>query len=80
MTMNAEHWRQRAQEARDLASGVQDREVRQAILRIAQDYTNKARQSATDEIGQRHRSRGTCELTSNSGVTGGRVSGAPPAR
>jgi hypothetical protein len=62
MTMKSEHWRQRAQEARDLASAVQDREVRQAILRIAQDYTNKARQSAMDEMGQRHHSRGTIEF------------------
>jgi hypothetical protein len=58
----AEHWRQRAQEARDFASAVQDREVRQAILRIAEDYTNKARQSAMDEMGQRLHNRGTIEF------------------
>ena len=62
MTTNTEDWGQRAQDARDLASAVQDRQVRQAILRIAQDSTNKARQSANDDMGQWHRGRGTCEL------------------
>jgi hypothetical protein len=62
MTIRSEHWRQRAQEARDFASAVQDREVRQAILRIAQDYTNKARQSAIDEMGQRQRTHDSSEL------------------
>jgi hypothetical protein len=62
MTTRSEHWRQRAQEARDFASAVQDREVRQAILRIAQDYSNKARQSANDEMRPRQGSHGTSEL------------------
>ena len=51
MRFTAEHWRQRAQEAKDLASGVQDREVRRAILRIAEDYTAKAREMARDGLG-----------------------------
>ena len=50
MRFSAEHWRQRAQEARNLASGIQDREVRQAILRIAEDYAAKARATALDEM------------------------------
>jgi hypothetical protein len=50
MRFSAEHWRQRAQEARNLASGIQDREVRHAILRIAEDYSAKARATAHDEM------------------------------
>jgi hypothetical protein len=50
MRFSAEHWRQRAQEARSLATGVLDREVRQALLRIADEYAAKARQTALDEM------------------------------
>ncbi len=50
MRFSADHWRQRAQEARSLATGVQDREVRQAILRIAEDYAAKARETALAEM------------------------------
>ena len=49
MMTAAENWRQRAQEARDLAAWVQDREVRQALLRIAEDYADKAREVDTDQ-------------------------------
>jgi hypothetical protein len=50
MRFNAEHWRQRALEARNLASGVQDREVRHALLRIADDYMARARERALAEM------------------------------
>jgi hypothetical protein len=50
MRMSAEHWRQRAQEAQNLAEMVQDREVRQALLRIALDYRKQAFEAALGEM------------------------------
>ena len=50
MRLSAEHWRQRAQEAQNLAEMVRDREVRQALLRIALDYRKQAFAAAQEEM------------------------------
>jgi hypothetical protein len=35
---DADHWRQRAKEARDLAAQMDDEDARRTMLRIAHDY------------------------------------------
>jgi hypothetical protein len=50
MRLSAEYWRQRAQEAQNLAASVQDHEVRQALLRISLDYRKQALELAEVEL------------------------------
>jgi hypothetical protein len=50
MRLSAEHWRQRARQTQTVADMVRDREVRQALLRIALDYRKHAFEAALDEM------------------------------
>jgi hypothetical protein len=48
-----EHWRQRAQEMRDLAAEVQDPLFKQTMLRIAADYDRLATRAEERTRGER---------------------------
>jgi hypothetical protein len=50
MRLSAEHWRKRARQTQNVADMVQDREVRQALLRIALDYRKHAFEAALNEM------------------------------
>ena len=43
---NAEHWLQRAQEARRLADGIDEPEAKQTLLKIADDYERLAQRAS----------------------------------
>ena len=48
-----EHWRQRAQEMRDLAAEVNDPLFKQTMLRIAEDYDRLATRAEERARGER---------------------------
>ena len=57
---NPEHWRERADEMRAIASGMKDPETIATMHRIAEDYDRLAERAA-------HRASGTPETQQNDG-------------
>ena len=51
LSSNQTHWLQRAQEARAMAEQLADREARQAMLEIAENYEKIAKRAEAREVG-----------------------------